>query len=117
MTLFESQVEWLTDDLDDMDEIKSAIWDDEEFKNLVSERGLEESLLAVSHFHKMITSQLAAKGVTGPDGTDWARKTIGLAIRAKSRRQQLRRAIQSAFEDGADIVARIRDKVEQDWAD
>ena len=114
---YENDVEWITEEVDDANDVKQSIWSDEDFRDYVLERGLEDALLSVSHFHKSITAQLAARGVTDPGSSDWARKTISLAIRAKSRRQQLRLALRHSREDGADLVARIRAEVEEDWND
>lgn len=115
--MYESDVEWFTDELDISARVKSAIWDDAAFKELIIERGLEQSLRDVSTFHKTLTSQLIAKGITSPEQSDWARKTINLAARARSRRNEIRRAVRLAFTDGDAIVAEIRAEMEGDWRD
>ena len=115
MTLFESDVEWLTDELDESAIIKSAIWIDEDFKAYVAERGLLESLRSVTDFHANIADQLRSRGVTSPSESEWAKKTISLCSRAKRRRQELRNAVRNRFEDGEDRIREITDEVKNDW--
>lgn len=117
MTMYESEVEWLDAVEDDYDEIKQAIWDDDSFKGVIREFGAVEALRSVSDFHKMLTTQLKDRGITSPDHSDWAKRTIGLVIRLKSRRQQLRTMIRNNMENGAEIVAQIQQEVESDWTD
>ena len=115
MTLYESEVEWLRDELDESAIIKSAIWTDEEFVEFVSERGLLESLRLVTGFHANIADQLRSRGVTSPSESEWAKKTISLCSRAKRRRQELRNAVRNRFEDGDDIIREITAEIKEDW--
>lgn len=116
MTLYESEVEWLRDELDESAIIKSAIWTDEEFVEFVSERGLLESLRLVTGFHANIADQLRSRGVTSPSESEWAKKTISLCSRAKRRRQELRNAVRNRFEDGDAIIREITAEIKEDWA-
>lgn len=115
MTLFESDVEWLADELDESAIIKSAIWIDEDFKAFVAERGLVESLRSVTNFHANIADQLRSQGVTSPSDSQWAMKTISLCQRAKRRRQELRNAVRNRYEDGEDRIREITAEIKEDW--
>ena len=115
-SMYESEVEWLTDEIDESQIVKSSIWADDTFKAFVAERGLVESLRQVTDFHANIADQLRSNGVTGPSHSDWACRTIALCSRAKRRRQELRNAIRSRFENGEDIIREITDEIKGDWA-
>ena len=117
MSLYESEVEWLNEVEEDYCDIKQAVFSGEEFEAYIAEVGMVNTLRTVSEFHKMLTAQLKAQGVTSPDHSDWARRTIGLVVRVKARRQQLRTAIRNNYENGSEIVDRIREEVENDWLD
>ena len=115
--MYENDIEWFKADAEDSEEVKKAIWDDADFQAFVQRDGLEEALYRVSDFHKNLATQLKARGVTHPSDSEWASRAIGLTVQAKRRRQQLRRAVRTYLEDGDEIVARIRDEVEEDWSD
>lgn len=117
MTSFESDVDYFSDTLDEADRIKGAVWSDDAFRELIADYGLVDALTAVTDFHRNLATQMKARGVTSPNDSDWAARTIGLCIRVKSRRQQLRRAVRDSFDDGDAIVARINAATLSDWED
>lgn len=117
-SMFESEVEFFTSEISGQDRIKSAIWDDAQFTEYVLNVGLEGALYEVSDFHANIASQLKARGITSPQDSDWAHKTISLCIRLKSRRQQLRKAVRESDPvNGPQLVADITAEVKEDWGD
>ena len=116
MPMFENEVEWFRSDAEDTQEVKSVIWEDEAFIAFVEKYGAEEALYRVSDFHKNLATQLKDSGVSSPEQSDWAKRTISLTIRAKRRRQMLRKAVRELYDDGDEIVARIAEEVEEDWA-
>lgn len=114
---FESDVDYFSDTLDEAARIKAAVWSDDSFRELIADYGLVEALTAVTDFHRNLATQLKAQGVTSTEDSEWARRTIGLCVRVKSRRQQLRRAVRDSFDDGDAIVARINANIISDWGD
>lgn len=117
MSTFESDVEFFSDTLEEADRIKAAVWSNEAFREFIADYGLVDALTAVTDFHRNLATQLKSQGVSSPNDSDWARRTIGLCVRVKSRRQQLRRAVRDSFDDGDVIVARIKAEVDGDWED
>lgn len=117
MNTFESDVEFFSDTLEEADRIKAAVWSDAAFREFIADYGLVDALTAVTDFHRNLATQLKSQGISSPSDSDWARRTIGLCVRVKSRRQQLRRAVRDSFEDGDVIVARINTDILSDWED
>ena len=114
--MFENDVEFFTDELDAQNKLKGAIWRDDEFSAFVSEVGLEAALYEVTDFHANVADQLRSRGVASPTESDWASRTIGLCVRLKSRRQQLRRALR-ATPGGEDLVREVTAEVKSDWTE
>lgn len=115
--MYENDIEWLTEEQGERNIVKSAVWSDETFREFVAERGLEDSLYAVTDFHREVANQLKAHSVSSKEESEWARRTIGLCVRVKSRRQELRRTIRALYEDGDERIARVTNEVESDWED
>lgn len=114
---FDEEVDFFSETLDETDRIKAAVWSDDSFRELIADYGLVDALTAVTDFHRNLATQLKSRGVTSYTDSEWAARTIGLCVRVKSRRQQLRRAVRDSFDDGDAIVARINADILSDWED
>lgn len=116
MNMFESEVAFLNSAEEDNARLKQLIWADDTFREYVAEVGLEDALYAVTDFHRNVANQLKAAGIVDRAQSEWGARAIGLCMRLKSRRQQLRRAIREAFDDGDEIVKAVTLEIEQEWA-
>lgn len=114
---FDEEVDFFSETLDEADRIKAAVWSDDSFRAFIADYGLVDALTAVTDFHRNLATQLKSQGISSPADSDWARRTIGLCVRVKSRRQQLRRAVRDSFDDGDVIVAQINAEILSDWED
>lgn len=122
MSLFESDVEFFNAANTSQAELKAAIWRDSDFTAYVAEVGLEGALYEVADFHRNVANQCKDREAhlhlkeDGPVG-DWSRRAVSLTMRLKSRRQQLKRAVREAYDDGWDRVDKITKEVSDDWSD
>lgn len=116
MTMYEKDVEWFNDDTEIRAELKAAIWTDEDFKQFISDHGLEEALYEVTSFHRSVADNLRSNYITDLSTAPlWAKKAARLGGRLKARRQDLRRVLREAR--GQEAVDAINDKVSKECDD
>lgn len=114
MSLFESDVEFFSDVLDEQAELRESLGNDEDFKDFVARHGLLEALYRVSSFHKHIAQQISDYDKLQVRGrVEWRGRVGGLCSLLKKRRQQLRKAVVSAFgeQDVKLISTRVSNEV------
>lgn len=114
MTLYESDVEFFHT-FDDSGVVAEYVWDDDDFQELIGDYGLERSLEMLTEFHANLSSQLKMRGVSSPQDSDWARRTISLTSRTRARRQQVRALLRASGKE--DFVAEVTARVKADWSD
>lgn len=95
VTLGHEQVEWFDPD---MDEAKSALFDDGRFLDYIEGHGVALALERVSKLHRVVANQLIRLAITDPADSDWAARAIWLCGKAKYRRRQLRRRYAETFD-------------------
>lgn len=95
VTLGYESVEWFNPE---MDEAKSAIFDDVAFTNYTHRHGVALALERVSKLHRYVANQLIELAVADPKSSEWAGRAICLCSQAKYRRRQLRRLYAETFD-------------------
>lgn len=90
VTLGYEDVEWITTD-SDFDEIRVAIWYDDQFEAWLEQNDLDAALALTTRFHRVIANQLIERAAKDPEASDWAGSTIALCNQLRRRRQQVRR--------------------------
>lgn len=106
VTLGNDDVEWITP----YDDIKEAIWDDNEFAAWLADQDLLVALEEVSAFQRDVGNQLRRAGVGAvvpPGSKRWAGRAIHLTYRLKRRRQQLRVMVREQYGQ-AFLVSKIQ---------
>jgi hypothetical protein len=106
VTLGDEDVEWITPD-NDFDEIREAIWHDDQFEAWLSRVDIAAALTLTTRFHRVIANQLIERAEKDAGASEWAGQTIALCTRLRLRRQQVQRRMSE--ERGADAMLTARD--------
>lgn len=110
VTLAPDDIEWgrAGRPTEDVEAFKDSLFDDVLFAEYVAEMGVDDAVRAYTKFHRIVANQLIRRGVTDPDVSDWATRTIALCVRAKRRRQQVRQMLRDRDGTAArDVIAAL----------
>lgn len=114
--MYENDVEYFTERTDDQAKLKNALWKDEAMTQYIADIGLKEALYDVTVIHRTTADNCKLNEITSlTDSREWARKALGLNIKARARRQQLRVLVRETF--GREAVQEINDLVAEDLYD
>lgn len=119
MTMYENEVEFFNGMLEESKDLKSAAFDDSVFKEYIMDVGLKETLYEVTSFARSVEENLRTNGFlyedVREDDPKWVKSARSLHATFRSRRQQLRRAVEGMY--GEDAVDAIQERVDMEVAD
>lgn len=92
VTLAPDDVEWSTDR--PTNPVKEAVFDDDAFRSILTDKGARETLELFHKFHRDIANQLIVRAVVDACESEWTRRAVNLCRAAKVRRDVARRVFQ-----------------------
>ena len=108
VTLSPEDIEW--DRWPDREDVKDALFNNNQFDLFLVSNGLDGALERVTQFHREVANQLIVRAVDTYRPGGWVGRTIRLCRRAKARRNQLRRLL--AAEIGWDETQLVIDALD-----
>ncbi|WP_341945685.1 hypothetical protein [Microbacterium sp. LWH11-1.2] len=90
-TLAPDDIEWVWPN--DFEDVKDAVYDDEQFAMFLIGHGLIGALTRVHEFHRLVANQLIVRAVDTYTPVGWVGRTIRLSRRVKRRRNELQRLL------------------------
>ena len=117
MSMYEADVSFFKDFLDDEKDLKASIWENSDFTDYIGRVGMKETLYEVEVFAESVAEGLRSQGYLGEESREddppFVTKARKLHSMIKSRRLQLRRAVGELYgqEELGDIYRRVEEEV------